>query len=51
MEVSEKQEIAKLGYDIAVIYELVNLEVKIYVGFDGIFRLFSCDVCYRRDCP
>lgn len=51
IEVAEKQEIAKLGYDIAVIYELVNLEVKIYVGFDGIFRLFSCDVCYRRDCP
>ncbi|KAL7590104.1 hypothetical protein Lser_V15G36020 [Lactuca serriola] len=32
MEVSEKQEIAKLGYDIPVIYELVNLEVKIYAS-------------------
>ncbi|CAI9284335.1 unnamed protein product [Lactuca saligna] len=32
MEVSEKQEIAKLGYDIPVIYELGNLEVKIYAS-------------------
>nr|KAJ0227399.1 hypothetical protein LSAT_V11C100047570 [Lactuca sativa] len=32
IEVAEKQEIAKLGYDIAVIYEIVNLEVKIYAS-------------------